>query len=263
MLKNHRSPEPVEGRLADKRPSTGSGLRFFILGVSLSFALFPLAACQQQPGRVDAAEHDAFWLWAGVKPQPVLDRAKTIYILQGEIREAANPRLVSLRPGTPAVDHAELWIVYRTETLEWGEEIVPQIRNDLARWKAAGNQVAGVQIDFDAATKGLSGYATFLRELRKQLPLGTKLGVTGLLDWSSQADSTALNALASVVDEVVLQSYQGRSTVPGYEAYLSRLSRLDMPFKIGLVQNGEWRAPTSLARDPDFHGYVVFLLNPQ
>jgi Protein of unknown function (DUF3142) len=222
-----------------------------------------LAGCPQKPARVDAAEHDAFWLWAGVEPQPVLKRAKTIYILQGEIREGRTPRLVSLRPGTPGVRHAELWLVYRTETLEWGDQIVPQIRADLIRWKAAGNKVAGVQIDFDAATKGLAGYAAFLRRLRLQLPADTKLGVTGLLDWSSQGNSTDLNALARVVDEVVLQSYQGRHTIPDYDSYLASLSRLDMPYKIGLVQNGEWNARSALTRDPDFKGYVVFLLNPK
>jgi Protein of unknown function (DUF3142) len=226
-------------------------------------ALALLGGCQQRGSVVDVADYDAFWLWAGTEPQPVLERAKTIYIFQGEIRDADKPRLVSLRPGTPNVRHAELWIVYRAETLDWPDDAVPQILADLGRWRAAGNTVAGVQIDFDSATKGLSGYAAFLRAFRAQLPPEAKLSVTGLLDWSSQGDSADLNALASVVDEVVLQSYQGRSTVPGYEAYLARLSRLDMPFKIGLVQNGEWRAPTSLARDPDFHGYVVFLLNPQ
>jgi Protein of unknown function (DUF3142) len=222
-----------------------------------------LAACQKEPARVDAADYDAFWLWAGVEPQPVLDRAKTIYILQGEIRDARQARLISLRPGTPAVARAKLWIVYRTETLEWGDDVVLQIGADLARWRAAGNNVEGVQIDFDAATKGLAGYARFLRQLRAQLPRDTKLGVTGLLDWSSQGNSADLNALAGVVDEVVLQSYQARSTIAGYEEYLASLDRLDMPYKIGLVQNGEWTAPASLARDPDFKGYVVFLLNPK
>jgi Protein of unknown function (DUF3142) len=222
-----------------------------------------LAACQKEPARVDAADYDAFWLWAGVEPQPVLDRAKTIYILQGEIRDARQARLISLRPGTPAFARAKLWIVYRTETLEWGDDVVLQIGADLARWRAAGNNVEGVQIDFDAATKGLAGYALFLRQLRAQLPSDTKLGVTGLLDWSSQGNSADLNALAGVVDEVVLQSYQARSTIADYEEYLASLDRLDMPYKIGLVQNGEWTAPASLARDPDFKGYVVFLLNPK
>ena len=193
----------------------------------------------------------------------MLGSANTIYILQGEIRGVGKGRLMSLRPGVPNVRHAKLWIVYRTETLGWGDDVVPQILTDLARWQAAGNKVAGVQIDFDAATRGLGGYAEFLRTLRSRLPSDTKLSVTGLLDWSSQGDITDLNALAGVVDEIVLQSYQGRHTVPGYQTYLSRLSRLDMPYKIGLVQNGAWLPPPALGADPDFKGYVVFLLNPE
>jgi hypothetical protein len=221
-----------------------------------------LAACEQAQHRVDAADHDAYWLWAGVKPQPVLDSAKTIYILQGEVRGGERPRLVQLRPGTPNVGHAELWLVYRVETLKWDDDIIPQILRDMARWQAAGNRVAGVQIDFDAATSSLAGYAGFLKGLRAELPREAKLSITGLLDWSSQGDSAGLNALAGVVDEVVLQTYQGRHTIKGYEAYLASLHRLDVPYKIGLVQNGAWQAPDDLADDPDFKGYVIFLLNP-
>lgn len=227
----------------------------------LLLATLLLAGCQQDSGRVSADDYDAYWLWAGVKPQPVLDSARTIYILEGEVR-GRDTRLVKLRPATPRVDHAELWLVYRVETLDWGDDIMPQMLADLARWKAAGNHVAGIQIDFDSATRGLIGYADFLKILRKQLPAGCRLSVTGLLDWSSNGDSTGLNALGRVVDEVVLQTYQGRSTIAGYQGYLASLDRLDMPYKIGLVQNGEWNAPPALAKDPDFKGYVVFLLNP-
>lgn len=225
-------------------------------------AALVLGSCQQEPGRVDAADYDAFWLWAGVKSQPVLDTARTIYILEGEVR-GGSARLVKLRGTTPKVGHADLWLVYRVETLAWDDTITPQLLRDLKRWKAAGNSVAGIQIDFDAATRGLAGYAEFLKRLRKQLPDNSKLSVTGLLDWSSQGDSAGLNALAGTVDEVVLQTYQGRTTIESYEAYLGSLGRLEMPYKIGLVQNGEWQAPWELEKDPDFRGYVVFLLNPR
>jgi len=221
-----------------------------------------VAACQPAENRVKAENYDAFWLWAGVVPQPVLDRAHTIYILQGEIRGNGPSKIVTLRPGTPAVRHANIWIVYRVETINWGADILPQIRADAARWKAAGNEVVGVQIDFDAATRGLKDYAIFLAGVRSALPKDLKLGITGLLDWSAQGDSADLNQLAGVVDEVVLQTYQGRHTIAGYENYLQSLDRLNVPYRIGLVQNGEWTAPDSLKHDPQFKGYVVFLLNP-
>jgi Protein of unknown function (DUF3142) len=222
-----------------------------------------LTSCQPAPSTVDAAEYNSFWLWAGVKPQRALDKARTIYILEGEVRGSGQPQLISLRPATPQIRHAELWIVYRVETIDWNEPIYEQVVSDLARWRGAGNRVIGVQIDFDAATKGLGGYADFLRKLRERLPRDSALSVTGLLDWSSQGDSADLNQLASVVDELVLQTYQARATIPGYESYMAGLERLDMPFKIGLVQNGEWKAPAALAKDPDFRGYVVFLVNPR
>lgn len=218
-----------------------------------------LAGCRQQSNTVDAADYDSFWLWAGVVSQPVLDQAKTIYILEGEVR--GDGQLVKLRPATPKVDHAELWLVYRVETLDWRDDVLPQMLADLGRWKSAGNRVVGIQIDFDAATKGLAGYADFLKRLRLRLSKDSKLSVTGLLDWSSQGDSAALNALGATVDEVVLQTYQGRSTISGYEAYLQSLERLKIPFRLGLVQGGEWRAPANLADHPQFKGYVVFLVN--
>jgi hypothetical protein len=64
------------------------------------------------------------------------------------------------------------------------------------------------------------------------------------------------------VDEVVLQTYQGRHTIEGYENYMDSLKRLKLPYRVGLVQNGKWKAPDHLAHDPEFKGYVVFLLNP-
>jgi hypothetical protein len=231
--------------------------------VRLAYALIALllCACGQQSARVDANDHAAFWLWAGVKPQPVLDRAKTIYILEGEIRNAPQPRLEKLRPATPRVKHAGVWLVYRVETLNWPPEIIDQIKADIIRWRKAGNRAIGVQIDFDAATKGLAGYAAFLKTLRAQLPMDSKLGITGLMDWSSRADPEGLKAIAPVVDEIIIQTYQGRNTIPGYAAYIRQLDWLNIPYKLGLVQHGEWTPPASLADDPNFHGYVIFLLN--
>lgn len=226
-------------------------------------ALLFLAGCDRaEQGRVDAQAYDSFWLWAGVEPQPVLDKAKAIYILAAEIKGGPRGQYVDLRPAVPQVQHAQVWIVYRVETLAWDENVLPRIRRDIEGWKAKGNPIAGIQIDFDAATRGLPGYADFLRKFRGDLPPGTRLSVTGLLDWSSGGDSPALNALAGTVDEVVLQTYQGRHTIPGYQAYLRQLERVKLPFKIGLVQHGEWQAPPDLSRNPNFKGYVVFLMNP-
>jgi hypothetical protein len=49
--------------------------------------------------------------------------------------------------------------------------------------------------------------------------------------------------------------------IPGYAAF-GKLSRLTVPFRIGLLQGGEWQAPPTLPLNPYFRGYVVFLHNP-
>ena len=208
----------------------------------------------------EAADYDAFFLWAGVKPQPVLDEARSLYLLQGQV--GGDPvRLVAQRPALPRVAHAEVWMVVRVETLDWPDAVYDQVLAALTRWRAAGNRVVGLQIDFDAGTRNLENYASFLADLRKRLPNDTRLGITGLLDWSSNGDPAGLAALAGVVDEIVLQIYQGRRVIPGYAGYLAALDRLQIPFRIGLLQGGEWEAPDHLAGNPWFRGYVVFLLN--
>ena len=227
-----------------------------------AFVLALLLAACAPPGasRVEAERYDAFFLWAGVKPQPALDRARTLYLLAGEVRR--HGRYVTLR-ATPQVKHAEVWLVVRAQSLDWPPATLERVGNDLARWEAAGNRLAGVQIDFDASTRGLDRYAAFLKTVRARLDPRFRLSITGLMDWSANADPAALASLRGTVDEVVVQSYQGRTTIPGYEGYLTKLARLPVPHKVALVQGGEWTEPAALKADPLFRGYVVFLLNPR
>lgn len=232
-------------------------VRALMLAVLLASGAPPAGA-----GVVDAARHDAFWLWAGVRPQPVLARAQRIYLLHGAVVGTNPARLVAQRPATPHVRHAAVWLVLRVETLDWTPRIHAQLLDAVARWRAAGNRLEGVQIDFDARTRHLDRYAAFLKDLRARLPARTRLGITGLLDWSANGDPEGLDALAGVVDEVVLQIYQGRRVIPGYAGYLRNIGRLKVPFRIGLLQGGEWTPPAGLEAIPHFRGYVVFLLNP-
>ena len=242
-------------------------MRFSITGRAHRWIALPLLwlgvtsiVCAQS-SVVDANRYDAFWLWAGVAPQPALAHARTIYLLDAEVRPG-KATLISQRPALPHVQHADVWMVVRVETLDWSPTLYTQVLADLARWRQAGNRIVGLQIDFDAHTHHLEEYASFLKDLRRRLPADYKLGITGLLDWSSHGDPQGLDALAGVVDEVVLQIYQGRHVIPGYEQYLARLDRLKIPFRIGLLQDGEWQQQPSLASNPYFRGFVVFLHNP-
>lgn len=221
-----------------------------------------LAGCGRRAADapVEARDCRAFFLWPGVTPPAWLARAEAVYLLAGEVRHRPDSRFVALR-ATPRVVGPQLWMVVRVERLDWQGSIHRQVLRTLAVWEAAGNRVAGLQIDFDAATRGLAHYAGFLADLRRRLPARWKLSITGLMDWSAGGDPRALRQLAGVIEEVVVQTYQGRHTIPGYERYLANLAKLAMPYRIALVEGGAWRAPASLASDPNFRGYVVFLLD--
>jgi len=218
-------------------------------------------------GAVDARDYEAFWLWSGVAPQPVLKQAKTLYILQGQINSTRRHpergvQFIAQGMSVPRIRQGQVWIVYRAHTLRWPEPVYAKLLGQVQRWKAAGNPVAGIQIDFDARTQYLHEYAEFLKDLRQRLPKDLRLSITGLMDWSSNADPAAIAQLKGVVDEVVVQTYQGRHSIPDYAAYLPRMNRLGMAFKIGLIQGGEWQEPGYLQESEWFRGYVVFLQNP-
>lgn len=218
-----------------------------------------LAGCRGGKARVGPADHDAFFLWAGVKAPAQLASARTIYLLDGEVRARDPVRFVRLRQA-PRLRVPEVWLTVRTERLDWTEQVYRDLLADAARWEGEGNRLAGIQVDFDAATRGLAAYAEFLRDLRRRLPRRYRLSVTGLMDWSAHGDPAALGRLDGVVDEVVVQTYQGRATIPGYEGYLTALRRMPVPYRVAVVEGGEWREPEGLRADPHFRGYVVFLL---
>ncbi len=217
------------------------------------------------PAKVDPADYQAFFVWAGVPatavPAVAVPRAtRALYILDGEVRAHGAPAFTPLRPQAPRVAKGQVWLTVRLERLDWPEALHQRIAGEIARWERAGTPVVGLTLDFDAKTRGLGAYAGFLREVRRHLPSRYRLSVTGLLDHAAGGDPAALAALGGTVDEVIVQTYQGRRTVPNYAAYLERVARLPMPFRVALVEGGRWRAPPDLERAPNFRGYVVFLL---
>ena len=216
----------------------------------------------EHTGRVRAEEHSAFWIWGGVHPQPAIAQAKSLYILQGEVvAEHGRTRLTTQGMAVARLRKGEIWLVYRTNTLNWPPEILPQLVSRLKLWQLSGNPIAGLQLDFDARTKRLGQYVSFLRQVRQKLPAEYRFSITGLLDWSSNGDIDTINQLKTIVDEVAIQTYQGRATVQNCTLYLRKLSRLTLPFKIGLMQHGAWQPDKELESGRWFRGYIVFLQN--
>lgn len=229
---------------------------------SLTLVLAVASCRPADDGLVRADRYDSFWLWAGVASQPVLAKARTLYLLDGEIRAADPNRYIALRPGVPRLPGKQLWLVVRTDTLDWPGPALARLTERLDKWSGSGNRMEGLQIDFDARTKAVGDYAAFLRAARSRLPPRYRLSITGLMDWSANGDPAALAKFGGTIDEVVIQTYQGRSTIPGYEAYFAKMRGFRLPFKVGLVQGGAWREPEGLAAEKNFRGYVVFLVNP-
>jgi hypothetical protein len=190
-------------------------------------------------------------------------QAREWYLLDGEIRADKQARYLALRPGLPRLAAADVWLVVRTDTLAWQPGQVEQLIERADRWRANGSRVVGIQLDFDARTRGLGDYASFLAGVRKRLPERYRLSITGLMDWSANGRPEDLRRLDGLIDEVVIQTYQGRHTIPGYQDYFERMRDFPIPLKVGLVDGGEWREPPGLADDANFRGYVVFLLNPK
>lgn len=223
----------------------------------------PFASGSDAVRQVDARDYQAFWLWSGVNAGPELRAAKTVYLHQGEINPLRGEATFQ-RMGLPVsrLTFPEIWITVRFTTLDVPDALLTRLVRLMQRWTQAGNRVVGLQIDFDAATYQLNRYGEFLQRVRKIMPPDYALGVTGLLDWAKTGQADALNALP--VDELVVQSYQGRHTVNRYADYFPALAALRIPFKLGLVQHGRWRPQDEriLLASPWYRGSVVFMLNP-
>jgi len=188
-----------------------------------------------------------------------MDGAEAVYLLWGELRRDDPERIVSLLANAPTGRSDELWLVVRAERLDWHEDAYAQLLAAAEQWDGSG-QLTGLQIDFDSSTGGLSGYAEFLAGLRDRLPAQLKLSATGLMDWPANASEADLAALGQALDEIVVQTYQHTTTLPEYQHYLAATERLPMPYRVAVVEQGEWQAPPHLQQDPKFKGYIVFLL---
>ncbi len=206
-------------------------------------------------------DYDSFFLWAGVKPPAALGQAKSVYILAGEVRAG---RQFALRAAAARRRRARAmprsgWCCGSSGST--GSRRSPG--NCSANWRAGRRRepmCAGCRSISIPRRSTSIAMRSSSRRLKRELPKGTRLSVTGLMDWSANGDPAALAKLGAVVDEVVVQTYQGRSHHPRLPA-LPRLALRSCacPTRLRWSMAGNGRA-AGLAADPHFKGYVVFLL---
>lgn len=224
---------------------------------------------------IKVKDYEQFWVWTPPKDDTKLSQAHTLYILQGEISShkvpyyrsdnddsAAQSSLATLIPqglGVRSLSDKKIWLVYRATSQEWSPEVMAQLIERLEKWQRAGNQVMGIQIDYDSPTYQLDKYAELLKGVRQQLPARYQISVTGLLDWSNQANDPQFAKLSHVIDELVVQTYQGTTTLLNYSQYLKKLENLEFDFKVGIIEGSQWQGAAFLENNPNFKGYVVFL----
>lgn len=245
--------------------------QIFSVLITLS-CMLSLNACQPSQSassasyHINANDYDAFWIWGEIKSAPYLNKAKQVYILQGEIRiDKASKQSILIAQGVPVLNipHQKVWLVFRNHHLNWQAHELNKILKRVRQWENSGNHIQGIQIDFDARTKNLHQYGLFLQQLRKQLPQQYQLSITSLMDWTNIQDKETLRLFRENINEMVIQTYQGSTTIPNYQMYLKKVSAIKLPYKIGLVQHGEWNHQHKFENDPNFKGYVVFLLRQQ
>jgi hypothetical protein len=235
-------------RLASFRSATWAGV-LAIVCVSMPTTAFA--------GRV-------YWLWAGVPAPDDADEADILYLHQGHIQasSAGGSSLTDLGMAPHPAKFRSIALVYRCADLPDPRHLAEPILVRIHAWERHGVPVAGVQIDFDAATLKLRRYAEFLRGLRAILPRRYALSITGLADWGTTAPTPDLEAVASLVDEINFQLYRGRKPVPEWEAYARSLVDLKSPFRIGLLTT--MTLPPALERalsgNPFYRGPSYFLL---
>ncbi|WP_180172143.1 DUF3142 domain-containing protein [Acinetobacter sp. YH12023] len=241
----------------------------FILNIVLCSACSPAQSGNTQQAhteiqqRVNAAHYSSFWIWGNISSSPYLQQATELYILQGEMNWNKPLKQSEFIPQGIQVLHKpqqKIWIVIRSHHLQWSNNNIQQILQRLKHWEKNGNQIQGLQIDFDAKTQNIHRYAVFLEKIRKKMPQKYRLSITGLMDWTNIQDQQTLSLLRHNIDEIAIQTYRGSATIENYTSYLNKVSKLKLPYKIGLVQHGRWQAPKHLIQDPYFKGYVVFLL---
>jgi hypothetical protein len=80
----------------------------------------------------------------------------------------------------------------RIETADLAQVIAETFSRDRERAVCDGAQVAGLQLDLDVPTRLLPRYAQLLAAIRRLLPAGIQLSITGLPSWLDSAEMAQL-----------------------------------------------------------------------
>ncbi|MEB3702531.1 DUF3142 domain-containing protein [Candidatus Bealeia paramacronuclearis] len=201
-----------------------------------------------------------YWIWAGIRPEKGMENS-VFYIYQGILRkneERVSYERLGLFPH-PTVH--KIYIVYRISGgLPHPKDLMKLFERNAALWIHHNVKVVGLQLDFDSPTSKLLVYNDFLSQVKSLLKPEYQLSITGLGDWILFGQKESLRALAKNTDEIIFQLYQDRQHFSDIKKYIHKLARIDIPFKVGLLNH---QTPNiyinQLQTSPYFKGVVLFV----
>ena len=125
-----------------------------------------------------------------------------------------------------------------TPAYRWRDANIPAIAEQIAE-AAKEPKVRALQVDFDARASERPYYSALLRELRRQLPAGTRLSITALASWCGSG--SWLHGLP--IDEAVPMFFRmgGPASVRG--ALPRSLSSIEEPLctgSVGVATDERW-----------------------
>jgi hypothetical protein len=182
---------------------------------------------------------EAYWIWAGI-PSNAAPANANHYVYQGNCKQG--PTLIFEKKGLYPfpMQTKGLFLVFRLNSLAVeAKGLASLFEAQKTAWEKHRVSVFGIQIDFDSPSAKLGDYLRFLKELREKLPKGQRLSITGLGDWILSAARTDLTELASGVDEIVFQMYQGTKNFENASVFVDALEKKKLPFKLGLIAGQE------------------------
>lgn len=129
------------------------------------------------------------------------------------------------------------------DAVRFAARIAETYRQDAVRAERDGCRVVGLQLDIDAPTSRLSGYAALLRRVRDLVPNATQISITGLPTWMN---SPALKEVLDATDFWIPQFYgdlipkqlsdAGTITTPfALRRGVAQARKLKHPFYAGLA----------------------------
>src|SRR5262249_50491524 len=244
-------------RLASSRNAQMLGAAFVLMTLAVFISSFHRPP---RPWRVQEVPV-AFWSWRSQTPSAADVHAavektgtRTIFLRAGQIdyQEGKMSRIRSV--GGPLPTEIDLQLVYnatrsllahldKVDEQALANVIAASFASDSRRAATENARVTGLQIDIDVPTRLLSRYERMLRALRKQLPPGVPLSITGLPTWMQ---SSELRATLAAVDFWVPQFYGAEiplradlsipiSAPAEVERFVNQARELNKPFYAGLA----------------------------